>query len=95
MLYLLAAAWTLWPIASVAVTDGVAALLHCRLSEGGPLPCHFLGHDISRQMYVGAVTFWLALVTLPTGAAALVGIFVLDIVIRGVRRWRSRPRQTS
>lgn len=95
LLYLLTAVWTLWPVASVAVTNGIAALLDCRLSEGGPLPCHLLGHDISRQMYVGAATFWLALVTLPTGGAALGGIFILDVLIRGVRRWRTRPRQSS
>ena len=81
LLYCLTGAWTVWPVVSVGVADGVAALLHCRLSEGGPLPCHFLGIDISRHMYIAAVSFWYALVTLPTGVPTLIAIGIAHLAV--------------
>jgi hypothetical protein len=71
LLYILAIAWTVWPIAVLLITNLVAHALHCRLSEGGPSPCVLYGHDISQSMYIGAVSFWYALTTVPTGVPLL------------------------
>jgi hypothetical protein len=71
VLYAVAVIWTIWPIAFVALANLIASALHCRLSEGGPLPCTVLGMDISRQLYVLALSFWYALTTLPTGIPAI------------------------
>jgi hypothetical protein len=79
----------------VLVTDAIAALLHCKLSEGGPSPCSLLGVDISHQLYAGGVSFWFALTTLPTGVPLLLLLAALHISVwvkgqaieRARRKW--------
>lgn len=95
ILYVTAAAWTLWPIVCVAVTNCIAALFHCRLSEGGPLPCRAFGTDISRQMYVGALSFWYALVTLPTGVPIFLFVALVRALLGLVRAFKRRKRDSE
>lgn len=83
----------MWPIASVLVANVIAESLHCKLSEGGPSPCRLLGADISHQLYVGGVLFWLALTTVPTSvplllllAASHIFLWAKKKVIAGWRR---------
>jgi hypothetical protein len=92
-LYSVAGVWTLWPVASLALTNVMARLLHCRLSEGSPLPCRLFGLDISKQMYIGAVAFWYALTTLPTGIAALITIATIHAVLHVVDRLTQKKQQ--
>jgi hypothetical protein len=95
LLYCLVIAWTFWPIAILLLTNGVAGALGCKLSEGGPSPCHLLGLDISRAMYVGAVSFWYALTTLPTGIPLLILLGVVHLCVQAVSHSRRRAISTS
>jgi hypothetical protein len=90
VLYSLVAVWTLWPIGSVLLADGIAAALHCRLSEGGPIPCSAFGVDISRQPYVSALAFWYALTTLPTGVGLLLAVAVSHGCVHALRTYRRK-----
>jgi hypothetical protein len=95
VLYAVAVIWTVWPIACVASANLIASVLHCRLSEGGPSPCTFLGTDISRQLYVLALSFWYALTTLPTGIPAIVLVAVVHCVMSfAARRGAADRRRT-
>src|ERR1700691_622470 len=58
VLYLVVLAWALWPIGSLLIANGVAAVLQCDLSRGGPSPCSLLGVDIGHQLYSWATVFW-------------------------------------
>ncbi|QYD72582.1 hypothetical protein KZJ38_22985 [Paraburkholderia edwinii] len=91
--YLLLACWSFWPVANVLIANIVARLFDCRLSEGGPLPCHAFGHDISHPLYVLATSFWLALTTVPTGVPLILLLGIVHICITLVRRHRSRGRK--
>ncbi|MDQ7979896.1 hypothetical protein QYH69_21895 [Paraburkholderia sp. SARCC-3016] len=93
ILYSIAFAWTVWPIASVLLTNVIAASLHCRLSEGGPSPCRLLGVDISHQLYVGGVSFWLALTTVPTGVPLLLLLAALHVFLRVKEKFIAHERR--
>ena len=95
VLYSLVAVWTLWPIGSVLLANGVAAAFRCRLSEGGPLPCSAFGVDISRHLYVGAVAFWYALTTLPTGIGCLLLVAASHLCVHAVRAYRGKVVRES
>src|ERR1700754_4091159 len=91
--YLLLAFWTLWPVASVLIANLFARVFGCRLSEGGPLPCHAFGHDISHPLYILATSFWFALTTLPTGIPLILLLAAIHLCIALVRRYRSRGQK--
>jgi hypothetical protein len=59
------------PMISVLISGVVAGVLGCRLDEGSPHPCPFMGVDLSEILYSMVVFGWLGLVTLPLGAVAL------------------------
>lgn len=91
--YLLLAFWTLWPVASVLIANLFASVFGCRLSEGGPLPCHAFGYDISHPLYILATAFWLALTTLPTGIPLIVLLGAVHLCVTLARRYRSGGRK--
>jgi hypothetical protein len=91
--YLLLAFWSFWPVASVLIANLVARVFGCRLSEGGPLPCHAFGHDISHPLYILGTAFWFALTTLPTGVPLLLLLGAIHLCVALVRRYRSRRRK--
>jgi hypothetical protein len=86
VLYFVVIAWALWPIGSLLIANGVAAVLHCDLSRGGPSPCSLLGVDISHQLYGWATVFWLATFTLPTGVPLLAILIVSHLCLSIYRR---------
>jgi hypothetical protein len=91
--YLLLTFWSFWPVASVLIANILARLSGCRLSEGGPLPCHAFGYDISHPLYILATAFWFALTTLPTGVPLILLVGTVHICVTLVRRYRSRQRK--
>ena len=91
--YLLLAIWSLWPVASVLIANLIARVFGCRLSEGGPLPCHAFGHDISHPLYILATSFRFALTTLPTGIPLILLLAAIHLCIALVRRYRSRGQK--
>lgn len=88
--YVLLSIWTFWPVASVVAANSVAAAFHCRLSEGGPSPCHAFGWDISHPLYVMAVAFWASLTTLPTGIPLILLVAAAHLCTTLMRRRQSR-----
>ncbi len=90
MAWLLAAIllFTLLPIISVVVSSGIASLAECQLNEARAHSCTILGIDIGGLLAFMFVAGWLAFMTVPAGAAALLIWIAIAIVL--VIRSRSR-----
>ena len=58
----------------------------CQVDEANAHPCMVLGHDIGGLLYDLGVMGWLMLVTIPTGAFALL-IFTLVLVANKLRQY--------
>jgi hypothetical protein len=63
--------YMLAPVLSVLIAASVASLTGAALDEGNAHPCFVLGSDIGELLYAMFVFGWLGLITLPTGALAI------------------------
>jgi hypothetical protein len=77
------------PLLSALIAGAIADALGCGLNEGGASPCPFMGHDLGEPLVIMLVLGWLAILTLPLGAAALV-IWLVIVCVVAVTRWRRR-----
>ena len=64
-------AWTLWPIACVLVAMALASWAGASLDEGSVHPTIIGGVDYGETTYMLFVLGWFGMITLPTGAIAL------------------------
>ncbi len=92
VLFALIVLYSIGPILSVLFVTVVANALGCQVDEGGVHPCLCCGVDIGRLLHSMGVLGWLALVTLPTGAMALV---TCAIVLGGVAIGNRRRREAA
>jgi hypothetical protein len=77
------------PLLSALLAGAIADALGCGLDEGGATPCPFMGHDLGEPLVVMLGLGWLAILTLPLGAAALV-IWLVIVCVVAVTCWRRR-----
>lgn len=73
--------WMLWPVLSVLIAGSVASAQGCQLDEGSVHPCIVLGRDRGELLYTLFVMGWFGLITLPTGAIALVVFSVVVLIL--------------
>lgn len=85
--------WMLWPVLSVLIAGSVASAYDCQLDEGSVHSCVVLGRDVGESLYTLFVLGWLGLITLPTGAIALVvfSVVVLVLYLRAKKTKSSQP----
>lgn len=72
IIYTVLVLYTVGPFLSMLVASAVAEQYGCRLDEAGVHPCLVVGKDIGGTLNTMFVFAWLGLVTLPSGALALV-----------------------
>jgi hypothetical protein len=97
LVLLLILAWTIWPVALVAVAGNIASANGCQLNEGSVHPCIVNGRDMGEQLYGMGVMGWFMLVTIPTGLLALAAygaILLVVWLVRRARRHSTRPMST-
>ena len=90
IIFLLILAWTVWPVALVAVAGNIASANDCQLDEGSVHPCIVNGRDMGEQLYGMGLMGWLMLVTIPTGLLALAAYGAILLAVWLVRRARRR-----
>ena len=83
--------WTIFPLLGVLFAAIVSAVCGCSINEGSPTPCFVFGIDIGRPLYILGVMGWLSIVTLPTGALALLICLAFLMIERSVARKRHGP----
>ena len=69
------------PIISVVIAATVANVQGCLLDEGNVHPCIVLGADLGTLLYGMAVLGWMALMTVPIAAMALVIWLAVAVVL--------------
>jgi hypothetical protein len=79
VIFMLLVLYTIGPVLSVLLASLIANVLGCNLNEGNVHPCKCLGIDIGELLYSMFVMGWLALVTLPTGAMAILAFLAVTI----------------
>jgi hypothetical protein len=97
LVLLLILAWTVWPVALVAVAGNIASANGCQLDEGSVHPCIVSGRDMGEQLYGMGVMGWFMLVTIPTGllALAIYGAILLAVWLVGRARRRSTDSSST
>lgn len=65
------------PILLAFLASFLATALGCRLNEAGAHPCLLAGRDIGETLYTMGMMFWLAILTFPLMALALVGWLIV------------------
>lgn len=83
--------FALLPIISVMASSGIAALGNCHLNEARAHPCEIVGIDVGGLLAFMFVAGWLALMTVPIGAVALLVWLMIALVL--FIRSRSRERR--
>ncbi len=73
--------FALLPIISVMASSGIAALGDCQLNEARTHPCVIVGVDVGGLLTFMFITGWLALMTVPIGAVALLVWLAVAIVL--------------
>ncbi|WP_398484782.1 hypothetical protein [Tardiphaga sp.] len=73
--------FALLPIISVMASSGIAALGDCQLNEARAHPCEIIGVDVGGLLAFMFVAGWLALMTVPIGAVALLVWLAVAIVL--------------
>jgi len=84
--YLLLLLYTFAPLLCVLTCATIARRYGCQVDEANAHPCIVLGRDIGGLLYDLGVMGWLMLVTIPTGAFALL-IFTLVLVANKLRQY--------
>ncbi len=80
-------AFTVWPIASVALASFIADANGCQLNEGSINACIVVGQDLGEMLYILGVLGGLMLVTLPLGLGALIVWLIILLIHRAA--WRN------
>ncbi|CAN5872248.1 hypothetical protein BH24DEI2_BH24DEI2_15000 [soil metagenome] len=93
LVYVALLLYTVGPVLSVVIASAVAYRYGCRLDESQAHICLVGGWDAGATLYAMSVSAWLALVTLPSGALALLGYTVLLVIFLVVSR-KKRPPAT-
>ena len=83
--------WAVFPLLCVLLAATVSAVCGCSINEGSPTPCLVFGTDIGKPLYILGVMGWLSIVTLPTGAIALLVYLAFLMIERSVAAKRHRP----
>lgn len=83
--------WTIFPLLGVLFAAIVSAVCGCSINEGSATPCFVFGFDIGKPLYILGVMGWLSIVTLPTGALALLIYLAFLMIERSVARKRHGP----
>lgn len=81
------------PVLAMLVATTVGGAAGCRVDESGAHPCVVLGADVGGLLYASFTSAWLALVTLPVGAAVAALWIVIEIIAALRRRKRTGPRR--
>jgi hypothetical protein len=68
--------FTLLPLFSVLICEGIASYAGCRVDEGSVHPCMVGGNDIGELLYGMFVMGWMLLLTMPVGMLLLTCWFV-------------------
>jgi hypothetical protein len=92
--FLLIAAWTVWPMVLVGVAGSIASANGCQLDEGSVHSCIVNGRDMGEQLYGMGLMGWFMLVTIPTGLLALAVYCAVLFLIWVVRRARRRSNDS-
>ncbi len=85
-------AWTLWPIACVLIAMALASWAGASLDEGSVHPTVIGGVDFGETTYTLFVLGWFGMITLPTGAIALIfyaGVATIEWLISRARKRRT------
>jgi hypothetical protein len=69
------------PVISVLIAATVANVQGCQLDEGNVHPCVVLGADLGGLLYGMGVLGWMALMTVPMAALALLAWLAAAIVL--------------
>jgi hypothetical protein len=83
--------WAVFPLLCVLLAATVSAVCGCSINEGSPTPCLVFGTDIGKPLYILGVMGWLSIVTLPTGAVALLMYLAFLMIERAVAAKRHGP----
>ena len=83
--------WAVFPLVCVLLAATVSAVCGCSINEGSPTPCLVFGTDIGKPLYILGVMGWLSIVTLPTGAVALLMYLAFLMIERSVAAKRRGP----
>jgi hypothetical protein len=83
--------WAIFPLICALLAATVSAICGCSINEGAPIPCLVFGTDIGKPLYILGVMGWLSIVTLPTGAIALLVYLAFLMIERSVAAKRSGP----
>ena len=83
--------WTIFPLVCVLLAAIVSAICGCSIYEGSPTPCLVFGTDIGKPLYILGVMGWLSIVTLPSGAVALLMYLAFLMIERSVAAKRRGP----
>jgi hypothetical protein len=83
--------WTVFPLICVLIAATVSAVCGCSINEGSPTPCFVFGIDIGKTLYILGVMGWLSIVTLPSGAIALLIYLAFLMIERSIARGRRGP----
>ena len=83
--------WAVFPLLCVLLAAAVSTICGCSINEGSPTPCLVFGTDIGKPLYILGVMGWLSIVTLPTGAIALLVYLAFLMIERSVAAKRHGP----
>jgi hypothetical protein len=83
--------WTVFPLICVLLAATVSVVCGCSINEGSPIPCLVFGTDIGKPLYILGVMGWLSIVTLPTGAIALLIYLAFLMIERSIAAKRGGP----
>ena len=83
--------WAVFPLLCVLLAAAVSAICGCSINEGSPTPCLVFGTDIGKPLYILGVMGWLSIVTVPTGAIALLVYLAFLMIERSVAAKRRGP----
>jgi hypothetical protein len=83
--------WSVFPLICVLIAATVSAVCGCPINEGSPTPCFVFGTDIGKALYILGVMGWLSIVTLPSGAIALLIYLAFLMIERSIARDRHGP----
>ncbi len=68
------------PVIGIVISTEIASALGCRLDEGNPHTCPFLGMDLGGLLYALFVSGWFGLFTIPVGVVLLLVWLIAAIV---------------
>ena len=86
LIYLVLLLYTFAPVLCVLACASIASHYGCQVDEANVHPCIVHGRDIGGLLYDLGVSGWFMLVTIPTGALALL-IFTLTLIASKLRQY--------